>query len=109
MMPRRLRHGLQGTAFHVMNRAVRRTVLFEIARDYDAFLNVVGEGLWKFKVKVVAYQVMPNHWHFVVICDRIEEGGARATRAIAPARLPVRRTKRVEERSRAGRRAVAVG
>lgn len=72
-MPRRLRHGLQGTAFHVMNRAVRRTVLFEVTQDYEAFLEVVGEGLRKYKVKVIAYQVMPNHWHFVVICDRIEE------------------------------------
>lgn len=72
-MPRRLRHSLQGTAFHVMNRAVRRTILFKTAADYDAFLAVVREGLSRYKVKVIAYEVMPNHWHFVVICDRIEE------------------------------------
>ena len=72
-MPRRLRHSLQGAAFHVMNRAVRRTVLFEVARDYDAFLAVVCEGLTRFKVKVISYCVMPNHWHFVVTCDRIED------------------------------------
>lgn len=72
-MPRRLRHGLQGAAFHVMNRAVRRTVLFKVEKDYDAFFNVVRQGLAKFNVKVIAYQAMPNHWHFVVTCDRIEE------------------------------------
>src|SRR5687767_4701536 len=72
-MPRRLRLGLQGMAFHVMNRAVRRTVLFESDRDYQAFLKVVRESLMKYEIKIIAYEVMPNHWHFVVICDRIEE------------------------------------
>ena len=72
-MPRRLRHSLRGTVFHVMNRAVKRTVLFETPPDYEAFLAVITEGLQRFKIKVVAYCVMPNHWHFVVICDRIEE------------------------------------
>ena len=72
-MPRRLRHGLQGTVFHVMNRAVRRTILFERQQDYEAFLAVVREGLARFKIKVIAYEVMPNHWHFVVVCDRVEE------------------------------------
>ena len=72
-MPRRLRHGLQGTAFHVMNRAVRRTILFESDQDYEAFLAVARESLTEFKIRVIAWEVMPNHWHFVVICDRIEE------------------------------------
>jgi len=71
-MPRRRRRDLQGTAFHVMNRAVRNTVLFRTVADYTAFFKVVGEGLAKFRVRVIAYELMPNHWHFVVICDRIE-------------------------------------
>lgn len=75
-MPRRLRLGLQGTAFHVMNRAVRRTRLFKTERDYEAFLVVVREGLLQSNVNVIAYEVMPNHWHFVVTCDRIEEVSA---------------------------------
>jgi putative transposase len=72
-MPRRLRHGLQGTAFHVMNRAVRKTILFKTVQDYEAFLAVVRESLADFKIKIISWEVMPNHWHFVVICDRIEE------------------------------------
>jgi putative transposase len=72
-MPRRLRHSLQGSVFHVMNRAVRKTVLFKSLKDFDAFLKVVNEGLARYKVKVIVYQVMPNHWHFVIICDRIED------------------------------------
>jgi putative transposase len=72
-MPRRLRHSLQGAAFHVMNRAIQQTVLFRTRADYDAFLAIVREGISKFKVRIIAYCVMPNHWHFVVLCDRIED------------------------------------
>jgi putative transposase len=56
-----------------MNRAVRRTVLFIHESDFEAFIAVVREGLLRFNIKVIAYCLMPNHWHFVVICDRIEE------------------------------------
>jgi putative transposase len=72
-MPRRLRRSLQGAVFHVMNRAVRRTVLFTAESDYRAFVAVVRESLARFKIRVIAYCVMPNHWHFVVMCDRIED------------------------------------
>ena len=72
-MPRRLRYSLQGAAFHVMNRAVRKTVLFDKDGDYDAFIGVLLESLRLFDIKIISFQVMPNHWHFVVTCDRIEE------------------------------------
>ncbi len=72
-MPRRLRHTLQGTVFHVLNRAVRRATLFQNNRDYAAFLTVVREGLARSTVKVIAYCVMPNHWHFVIQCERVAD------------------------------------
>ena len=72
-MPRRLRRGLQGAAFHVMNRAVRKTILFEKDGDFDAFIAVVVESLKRFRIEIISFQLMPNHWHFVVTCDRIEE------------------------------------
>ena len=72
-MPRRLRHTLQGAVFHVMNRAVRRTIIFQHRADFEAFVAIVREGLSKYKIRILAYCLMPNHWHFVVSCDRIEE------------------------------------
>jgi len=72
-MPRRLRRGLQGAAFHVMNRAVRRTILFEKDGDYDAFVGVILESLKLYKIGIISFELMPNHWHFVVTCDLIEE------------------------------------
>jgi putative transposase len=56
-----------------MNRAVRRTILFKTERDYRAFLNLARQAVLKFKVKVISFSLMPNHWHFVIICDRLEE------------------------------------
>lgn len=72
-MPRRLRHTLQGTVFHVLNRGARRATLFHNECDYLAFLDVVREGLPRFNVKVIAYCLMPNHWHFVIQCERVAE------------------------------------
>jgi putative transposase len=72
-MPRRLRHTLQGTVFHVINRAAGRARLFNSPEDYSAFLRVTREGLSSSHVQLIAYCVMPNHWHFVVVCDRIAD------------------------------------
>ena len=72
-MPRRLRHKLQGTVFHVVNRAVRRATIFHGSFDYVAFLSVVRRGLSRSNVKVIAYCVMPNHWHFIVTYERVAD------------------------------------
>ena len=66
-MPRRRRRSLHGAAFHVMNRAVRKTILCEQDGDYEAFVAVILDSLKYFKVKILAFQLMPNHWHFVVL------------------------------------------
>jgi len=72
-MPRRPRHQLSGVAFHVMNRAVRGTTLFEDDRDFDAFARILREALYQSRVEVLSYQVMRNHWHFVMKCQRIAD------------------------------------
>jgi putative transposase len=72
-MPRRPRHKLSGVVFHVMNRAVRGTTLFHTRRDFEALTNVVGEGLRRSTVEVVSYQVLGNHWHFVMTCHRVAD------------------------------------
>jgi putative transposase len=74
-MPRRPRHALRGVAFHVMNRAVRGTDLFRVHRDFEAFAEITTEGLKRAKsrVRIISFEVMTNHWHEVITCDRIAD------------------------------------
>ena len=72
-MPRRPRHTLTGVAFHVMNRAVRGSTLIENDCDFEALARILREALYQSHVEVLSYQVMRNHWHFVMTCDRIAD------------------------------------
>lgn len=74
-MPRRPRHELSGVAFHVMNRAVRGTKLFRTQRDFEAFAEIVTEGVKRSagRVRIISFEVMDNHWHKVTTCDRIAD------------------------------------
>lgn len=65
-MPRRPRQLCEPACFHVTNRSARRTALFQKARDYRAFLLTLREGLQRHPIRLIAYCLMPNHWHLVV-------------------------------------------
>jgi putative transposase len=52
--------------YHVLNRAVARAALFEKDGDYAAFLRIVEEARAWQPMRVLAYCVMPNHWHLVL-------------------------------------------
>ncbi|MFN4258954.1 MAG: transposase [Gemmataceae bacterium] len=69
-MPRRSRHAPGGFVYHVLNRAVARHTLFQNDGDYQAFERVFAEALAKHPMRVLAYCVMPNHWHFVLWPER---------------------------------------
>lgn len=55
-----------GLIYHALNRAVARAAIFEDAGDYDAFLRVLGEAVARHPMRVLAYCVMPNHFHLVL-------------------------------------------
>jgi putative transposase len=69
-MPRRLRHALGGYVYHVLNRAVGRATLFAKPTDYEAFVRVLSEALDWVDIRLLAYCVLPNHWHLVVWPER---------------------------------------
>ena len=52
--------------FHVLNRAAKRTVLFDSANDYRAFERLLDEAVRRHRIAIFAYCIMPNHWHFVL-------------------------------------------
>jgi putative transposase len=55
-----------GLVYHVLNRAVARATIFEKDDDYEAFLRVLAEAAARTSMRVLAYCVMPNHFHLVV-------------------------------------------
>jgi len=65
-MPRRPRGSRHDYVYHVLNRGVRRAVLFEASEDYAAFERVMFEAVRRFRLRLLAYSVMPTHWHLVV-------------------------------------------
>jgi putative transposase len=65
-MPRRARSTQHASYFHIINRSARRLVLFEHPADYRAFLAVLSDGLTLHPLRLIAYCLMPTHWHLVV-------------------------------------------
>lgn len=52
--------------FHVFNRAIQGLMLFEQAGDYAEFLDLAKQACARFRMRVLVYAIMPNHWHLVL-------------------------------------------
>ena len=65
-MPLRGQLGSGGLVFHVMNRGARRAGIFLGEEDYRAFLRILVEALTHVPARLLAFVVMPNHFHLVL-------------------------------------------
>ncbi len=65
-MARKPRIQYAGAVYHVMNRGDRREAVFKDARDYELFLETLGEACGKAVWQVHAYCLMFNHFHLVL-------------------------------------------
>jgi REP-associated tyrosine transposase len=65
-MPRTARATPGGLVYHVLNRAVARLPLFQKDADYEAFERVLAEARERHPMRLLAYSLMPNHWHLVL-------------------------------------------
>jgi putative transposase len=65
-MGRTTRVAAGGFAYHVLNRANARMTIFDKAKDYEAFEQILADAVDRVKMRLLAYCVMPNHWHLVV-------------------------------------------
>lgn len=65
-MSRKLRVEYPGAIYHVMNRGDRREPIFKDDADYRRFLETLTEACGKTDWQVLAYCLMPNHFHLVV-------------------------------------------
>jgi putative transposase len=51
---------------HITNRGNDRRQLFFEAVDYERFIDLLGNACKRFAVDVLAYGVMPNHFHLLL-------------------------------------------
>jgi putative transposase len=65
-MPRHPRVAPGGQVYHVLNRTVGRMKMFRKPADYDAFLRVLLLAHQRHPIPILAFCLMPSHWHFVV-------------------------------------------
>ncbi|MCC6681687.1 MAG: transposase [Phycisphaeraceae bacterium] len=65
-MPRRPRVTPGGFVYHVLNRTVAGLPLFRKEADYEAFERIMIEAHERHPLRILAWCLMPNHWHFVV-------------------------------------------
>lgn len=52
--------------YHVINRANGRMTIFRKDKDYEAFEKILVEAKKKYPMRIVAYCLMPNHWHLML-------------------------------------------
>ncbi len=72
-MPRTPRNTPGGHVYHALNWAAARQVLFRKPADDDAFVRVLDEALERCPIRILAYCLMPTHWHFVLWPQRDDQ------------------------------------
>ncbi|MGH7432601.1 MAG: transposase [Candidatus Methylomirabilales bacterium] len=65
-MSRTARASVGGICYHVINRGNARAEVFRQAGDYQAFVELLRESVERVRVRVLAYCLMPNHFHVAV-------------------------------------------
>jgi len=65
-MGRLKRIALGGYVYHVLNRANGRLRILKKAGDFEAFEEVLSEGIERFDMRICGWCLMGNHWHLVL-------------------------------------------
>ena len=70
-MARPLRLEYSGAVYHVMNRGLARQAIIRALTNYEMFLQALHETHTLWGVEVLAYCLLPNHYH---LCVRTSAG-----------------------------------
>ncbi len=66
-MPRQARIDIPGQLYHVMSRGIERREIFLYDEDYSDFKERIAVWLAKTGSKCLAWSLMPNHFHLLVL------------------------------------------
>jgi len=65
-MPRRARVSVGNFVYHCINRSNGRQKIFSTDKDYEHFISLLLEAKDLIDMRILAYCVMPNHWHLLL-------------------------------------------
>jgi putative transposase len=65
-MPRQARVSAADVVYHVINRANGRLTIFHTDKEYRHFESLLQEAKDLTDMRILAYCIMPNHWHLVL-------------------------------------------
>lgn len=65
-MPRTARASVGGICYHVLNRGNQRMTVFHKDNDFQAFVDLLAEAQTHHPMRLLAYCLMPNHFHLAV-------------------------------------------
>ena len=65
-MARPIRINVAGGWYHVISRGTERRVIYEENPEYAHFLDLLGEMCGRFRLRIHAYVLMPNHYHLLI-------------------------------------------
>lgn len=65
-MGRAPRVDVRNIPYHVLNRANNRSAIFSKPDEYRHFEDLLEEAVKRYKMRLLAYVLMPNHWHLIL-------------------------------------------
>jgi len=71
-MPHRRRIVPAHSILHIVNRGNDKKIIFPEPVDYASFVVLLREARERFGVRLIAYSLMPNHFHLVVRVDDLD-------------------------------------
>lgn len=74
-MARRRRFLIAGGIYHVINRGNNRATLFRSATEYGQFMALVQQAQERLLLPLLAFALMPNHLHMVVMPNHRDDVG----------------------------------
>jgi len=72
-MPRVARGLADGLIYHIINTGNGHQQVFHTDGDYRAFVDLVAEAGGRYTVKLLAWCIMPNHFHLLVSPERADD------------------------------------
>ncbi len=72
-MPRIARGLMDNCIYHVINRGNAGQKVFRKEEDYEAFVQLMEEAKERCGVSILAYCIMPNHFHMALVPGQKEE------------------------------------